>query len=405
MSAHSSYGFGFFKRMLRKSADSSKLMTMLVAPFFVHNYRNKKSRPLEAASIVIEEIDNEYYNSDISTFMSNYYISPFKFKDKFVFLNGSNSKTFTEEIVNYLQYPLGRISAEKAGFGETKIKILENVSDRNIIYIQNLAPPLNDSLMELLFTVAGLRRSSANKIIVVIPYFGYSRKVEKDSTSNMPLYSSLIIKLIEQMGANQIVTINLSSKHITGYSYTIPIIDLDLTCIGAGYFIEKLKNSQISSEIVIVSPHVLSVPRAMKFQQLLNKNGFDCGFGFIAESSKSSEEKIDFHVENSNNYVGDDFTGKTVVIVDDEICSGKTISTLSSLLRKIGASDVLGFVFHDLMDSTAVDEIEKSSLSELVLLNTVAQPNNHSDRIIKLSISKVVSKYLEELVKSDMKLI
>lgn len=240
---------------------------------YIKNYYNLNS----LQCMTIEEIDNEYYSSDITNFTNSYYKSPNVYKDSILFLNGYNAKPLTQEIVSILNYPLGRISCERKAYGESDIKVLENVSNRNVIYIHSLAPPLNDNLLEMLMTISTLKRSSASKIIVVIPYFGYGRKLDKDTKSNMPLHASFITKLIEQLGASQILTINLSSKHVTGYSYSIPIIDLDMTCLGVSYFLEKLSNNQINKEIIVIAPHVRSAPRAKYLQELLNKNGFEAG--------------------------------------------------------------------------------------------------------------------------------
>ena len=240
---------------------------------YIKNYYNLNS----LQCMTIEEIDNEYYSSDITNFTNSYYKSPNVYKDSILFLNGYNAKPLTQEIVSILNYPLGRISCERKAYGESDIKVLENVSNRNVIYIHSLAPPLNDNLLEMLMTISTLKRSSASKIIVVIPYFGYGRKLDKDTKSNMPLHASFITKLIEQLGASQILTINLSSKHVTGYSYSIPIIDLDMTCLGVSYFLEKLSNNQINKEIIVIAPHVRSAPRDKYLQELLNKNGFEAG--------------------------------------------------------------------------------------------------------------------------------
>lgn len=254
---------------------STKLDHNRILNLFLRNNHYK----LEAkSSNTIEVIDNEYYKSDISKFMSTYYISPVSNKDSFLFLCGENSSHITHEIAKDLNSHLGKIIIKRKGkSSESNIKILENVSNRNVVLINSMGPPVNDNLMEILFTVSALKRSSAKKIIVVIPYFGYSIKADKDSNSNYPLYASMIIKLIEKMGADQIITINLSSKHVTGYSYSIPIIDLDMTCLGVSYYVEKLSKGEMMNNPVIISPHVSSVPRARKFQDMLNANGFEAG--------------------------------------------------------------------------------------------------------------------------------
>ena len=350
-------------------------------------------------SKIIEEIDNEFYVSDISKFAKQFYRSPVINSDQIVILNGLDSKPLAEEICKEFETERGRIKIKrKTKSGESDIEILENVNGKKVIYICSITRPVNDQLAEILFTISSLKRSSAKKIILVIPYFGYSQKQEKDSTSNYPLYASVITKLIEKMGADQIVTINLSSKHITGYSVSIPIIDLDMSGLGVSYYQEKLHKNEIQHNPIIISPHMNSLVRAKKFQQLMNSNGFESGIGFIAQSHKSSEEKIDFHVNQDNNYIGDNFVGRDVIIIDDIIQSGSTVCSLADLLRKNGSGNVYSFILHDLIKPEDMKKITNSELKEVLILNSEFNDNIFNKKIVKISFSKVLSSYLKELI-------
>lgn len=275
--------FSAFKPRINNLLSNKKaalaFTSTLSASLMVYLYNKTKTskNTLLMHEHTIEVLDNEHYTSDISKFMENYYISPLS-SNKIIFLSSKNSHYLTEEIAKDLKLPLGRLKiSRKSKSTESKIEIMENVSNRDIVLISSIAPPVNDNLMELLFTISSLKRSSAKSIIVVIPYFGYSNRSEKDSFSNFPLYASLITKLLEALGTTQIITVNLSSKHITGYSNNIPIIDLDMTGLGVSYYIEKLKIGKIFNNPVIISPHISSVSRAKKFQEMLNANGFEAG--------------------------------------------------------------------------------------------------------------------------------
>lgn len=226
----------------------------------------------------IEEIDNEYYNDDLTNFTKQFYKSPMKDDNQLIILHGNNSISLANDIASNLNANIGRLKIEKGNkTSESKINLFENVSGKNVILINSISPPVNDNIMETIFIVSNLKRSNAKNIILVIPYLGYSKKADSDEESNFPLCASIIIKLFEKMGVNQVITMNLSSKHITGYSQNIPIIDLDMSALGVGYYKEKLQNKKISKDILIVSPHVKSITKAKKFQELMSNNGFNSG--------------------------------------------------------------------------------------------------------------------------------
>lgn len=383
----------------------NKKFLLLSSVLFINKYIHKSNK-LNCIDNhffhTIKSIDDEDYTYNLNQFMIKYYKSPFRLKEKLLFINGENANSFTQEIVNNLNYPLGYILYNRHKIGESFIKILENVSNRNIVYIQSLAPPLNDNLMEILFTISSLRRSSANKIIVVIPYFGYA-KASHCEGNNMNIFnSSLIIRLIEKMGADQVVTINLDSKHMTSYSKTMPVIDLDLTALGVSYFKEKMIRKEISKNPLIISSNILNVVNAKKFVELLNRNGFECDLGFFAKNTKE-EDRFDLNIkENNIEYVGESFFEREIILLDFSINTGETLLNLVKILKDGKANKISAFIYHDLMDEGCIKKIEKSDLSELVMLNTLNTDIHHSQKIIKLSVSKVISNYLDELVQYDI---
>jgi ribose-phosphate pyrophosphokinase len=247
----------------------------LISSYFIFNSFKKQTK-LNLSTI--EEIDNEYYNEDLTNFTKQYYNSPLKDSSEIVILHGNNSISLANDIASNLKANIGRLKIEKSSkTSESKINLFENISGKNVILINSIAPPVNDNIMETVFLVSNLKRSNAKNIILVIPYFGYSKKSDSDEESNFPLCASIIVKLFEKMGVNQIITMNLSSKHITGYSQNIPIIDLDMSALGVGYYKEKLNSNKMSKDIVIISPHVKSISKAKKFQELMNNNGFNSG--------------------------------------------------------------------------------------------------------------------------------
>lgn len=120
--------------------------------------------------------------------------------------------------------------------------------------------------------------------------------------------------------------------------------------------------------------------------------------GFIAQSHKDSFEKIDFHTNKADNYIGDSIEGKDIIIIDDIISTGSTICSLAEYLKEKGASRVFSFIYHDIMNEKAINILEKSKLDELLLLNTRYEKTIFNEKIVKLNVAKILSNYLDELV-------
>lgn len=239
---------------------------------------------------VVEEIDDEYFIADIKKFMKKYYLSPYSKKQLFILFAGNGNKELAQEVAKDMKAALGKVSILKLENGESFIKIHENVNNKNVVIFQSIQPPTNDNLMELLFLISALKRESAKKIIVVIPYLAYARKGDIFGLQ-VPYAASMIIRLLEGMGADQVIAVEMHSKHITGFSEKMPIIDLDMVYVGASYFIEKIAQGEISSNPIIVSPDVNGAIRARKFRDILELNGIPATFGFVAENNDKSNTK------------------------------------------------------------------------------------------------------------------
>jgi hypothetical protein len=245
---------------------------------------------------VLEEIDDDYFIADIKKFMKKYYLSPDSKKHSFVLFTGNGNKELGQEVAKDLKATLGKVCILKMENGESMIKINENINNKNVIIIQSLSPPINENLMELLFMISAMKRESAKKIIVVCPYFAYSRETVPKMGKITPLPASVIMRLFEELGADQVVAIELHSKPITGFSNTMPIIDLDMVYVGASYFLEKIEKGEIASNPVIVSPDVNGAVRARKFKDILEVSGVATTFGFFVEYGSTDSSLYFYYI-------------------------------------------------------------------------------------------------------------
>jgi ribose-phosphate pyrophosphokinase len=143
-------------------------------------------------------------------YMKKYYISPYSHKHNFILFAGNSNKELAQQVSMNLKAPLGKVSIIKRENSESFINFHENVNNKNVIVIQSMSTPVSDNILELLFLISALKRESAKNIIVVIPFFSYSRRASKT-----PYASQLVVRLLEGLGANQVIVIELHTKHLT----------------------------------------------------------------------------------------------------------------------------------------------------------------------------------------------
>jgi len=243
---------------------------------------------------VIEEIEEDYYTYHIRQFMKKYYVSPDSKKQSFILFSGNGNKELAQEVAKDLKASLGKLSIVKLNNGESSIKIHEKVNNKNIIIIQSLTPPINDNLIELLFLISALKRESAKRIIVLIPYFAYSRTpLPTEIGKIMPYSSTLIVRLLEGLGADQIIGVDLHTN-ITGFAKSMQFLELDMVYLGASYIVEKISRGEIGDSPVIVSPDVNGTSRARKMKDILELSGVPASLGCMAEYKEhGSNNNID----------------------------------------------------------------------------------------------------------------
>merc|ERR1719421_101364 len=147
--------------------------------------------------------------------------------------------------------------------------IQENVRGKDVYLIQPTSPPVNETLMELLLMISTMRRASAQKITAVIPYYGYARQ-DRKMTSRVPISAADVARLLEAMGVDRVVAVDLHCGQIQGFfGPRVPVDNLDGGTVGVSYFGNKRDMDR--DNLVVVSPDAGGVYRAKKFREGLNK--------------------------------------------------------------------------------------------------------------------------------------
>jgi hypothetical protein len=159
-------------------------------------------------------------------------------KNMLIFSGRANVE-LAQEVVDYLGIKLGNITVSRFADGEVKVQVNENVRGKDIYIFQPTCPPVNENLMELLLMVSTMRRASAKRITVIIPYYGYARQ-DRKMTARVPIAAADVARLLEAMGVDRVVAVDLHCGQIQGFfGPRVPVDNLDGVYVGVEYFSQK----------------------------------------------------------------------------------------------------------------------------------------------------------------------
>jgi ribose-phosphate pyrophosphokinase len=285
--------------------------------------------------------------------------------------SGTSSRYLAEKIAQQFGKPLGTVIIQRFSDGEMLPIFTESVRGCDVFIIQSTNAPA-DNLMELLLLVDAARRASAKYVTVVTPYFGYARQDRKDRP-RVAIGAKLVANLITAAGANRLMTCDLHAGQIQGF-FDIPVDHLD----GSFIFIPYLKTLKLK-ELVFAAPDVGGTGRARGFAKHFTVDMVICD-KYRKRANEVASMQVIGNVE-----------GKDVVIVDDMIDTGGTLSTAANIIMDKGAKSVRAICTHPVLSGNAYDTIEKSALEELVVTDTIPL-GKESPKIKVLTVSDLFAK-------------
>ncbi len=265
---------------------------------------------------------------------------------------GTANPALAKEICGYLNIKQGEATVSSFSDGEIRVKIEQNVRGADVFVVQSCCTPVNDSIMELLIMIDALKRSSANRITAVIPYFGYARQDRKDQP-RVPISAKLQADLITTAGADRVLTMDLHAGQIQGF-FNIPVDHLYAMPVLLDY-VTKRK----IQDLVVVSPDAGGVERARAFAKRLQAN--------LAIIDKRREGPNQAQVMN---IIGD-VEGKSALLFDDMIDTGGTIVQGAQACADQGARQVLAGCTHAVLSGPALERLQQSCISEVIVTNTI----------------------------------
>ena len=304
--------------------------------------------------------------------------------------HGKNIKVFSananvalaEAIAAKLGVKLGDAQVMTFSDGEIGVNINETVRGQDVFIVQSTSYPVNDHLMELLILIDACKRASAGRITAVIPYYGYARQ-DRKAKARDPISAKLVADLIAKSGADRVLTMDLHAPQIQGF-FDIPVDHLLGVPILAPYFNDKF--ADIKDDVVVVSPDLGSVTRARNFATRL-----DVPIAIIDKRRPRA------NVCEVMNIIGD-IEDKICIIVDDMVDTAGTLCNGAKALKDRGARKVIACATHGVLSGPAIDRIRDSVIDELVILDTINQPNEKMiDKIKVLSVTEVFAEAIKRI--------
>lgn len=272
--------------------------------------------------------------------------------------SGTSSRPLAEKIATSYGLSLGAVTIKRFSDGEISVNFDESIRGRDVYIIQSTIPPA-DNILEMLLMVDAARRASAACVTIVVPYFGYARQDRKDRP-RVPIAAKLVANLFQASGADRLMTCDLHAGQIQGF-FDFPVDHLD----GAAIFVPYLRALNLDN-LVFASPDVGGVARTRSFSQYLQADLVVCD-----KHRKKANEIASMQL------IGE-VEGANVVLVDDLIDTGGTITKAAQMIMDKGAKSVRAIATHPVLSGKAYENIENSVLEELVVTDTIPLTNTSS---------------------------
>jgi ribose-phosphate pyrophosphokinase len=291
--------------------------------------------------------------------------------------SGRSNVQLAEEVAYQLGTNLVPTSAYEFANSEMYVRYEESVRGSDAFVLQSHAAPVNEWIMEHLLMVDALKRASAKRITVVMPYYGYSRQ-DKKHRGREPISARLIADLFKTAGANRLMSVDLHTDQIQGY-FDGPVDHLVALPILSKYVRKKYGTEQLA----VVSPDAGRIKVAEQWCKRLG--GAPLAFIHKTRDITRPNESV------ANRVVGE-VTGRTCILVDDMIDTAGTITKAADALMAAGAGDVIIAATHAIMSGPAVDRLKNCQAREIIVTNTLPIPAERQfDKLTELSIAPLLS--------------
>lgn len=270
-------------------------------------------------------------------------------------ISGSSNQTFAQALAKTTKIPLGKVTIGRFSNGEAKVRIEEKIYGNTFFIVQSLSVPVDEHIMELCLLADALKRAGAERIVAVVPWFGYGVQ-DKVFMTGEALSSKVVIDFLQTVGIQTLITLDLHSDNIIGF-FEVPVVHITAIPLFARYV-----NKKYGRKSLVVSPDFGGAKRARRFAKEMGQEGT---IGIVDKERSLLSGKIKLRGINLG------VEGKTVVVLDDFISTGGTLLDVTKLLHEEGAARIIAACSHPLLVKESAQNIEKSHIDELVVSDSV----------------------------------
>lgn len=298
---------------------------------------------------------------------------------------GNANPDLAQQVARYLGSSIGKALVNSFSDGEVNVEILENVRGQDVYVIQPTCAPAEKNLMELLVMIDALKRSSADRITAVLPYFGYARQDRRPRTARVAITAKLVADMICVAGADRALTMDLHADQIQGF-FNIPVDNI---------YAAPVLNSELyrhePENLLVVSPDVGGVVRARAMAKQLNAE-----LAIIDKRRPRANEAKVMHI------IGE-IEGRNCVLMDDMVDTAGTLCEAASALKQAGAVQVKACCTHPVLSGQALQRINESELDEIVVTNSIplSEEAKVCSKIRQISISGLLAESIRRIATGD----
>lgn len=301
-------------------------------------------------------------------------------RDGMMIFAGSASPRLTRSICDYLGVRQNQGEVIRFSEGNLFVRIRENVRGRRVYLVQSTGQPVNDNFMELLFWIDAFRRASAESVTAVVPYFSYAKGDKKDEP-RVAIRARVCADAIEATGANRLITLDIHAPQIQGF-FKIPVDDLYALPV----FCKAIREMKLP-DLVVVSPDAGFAKKARLFATALK-----CPLAI------GDKERVDHDEQAEVLEVIGHVAGKHALVVDDFSISGGTLCEVASKLMEKGALSVRVAVTHGIFTGPALEKIEKSPISKVLVTDSVELPGaGGSPKVQTVSVAPLLGEAIRRI--------
>ena len=297
-------------------------------------------------------------------------------------ISGNSNIPLAESIATHLGMELTKANIKRFSDQEIWVEIQENVRGEDVYVIQPTAKPTNDNVMELLIVIDALKRASAQRIVAVIPYFGYARQDRKPGPRT-PITAKLVANLITTAGADKVLTMDLHAGQIQGF-FDIPTDNLFASPVLVNDIKNRYKNYE---KVMVVSPDVGGVVRARAYASRI-----DVPLAIIDKRREKAG------MSEVMNVIGD-VKDYHCIFVDDIVDSAGTLCTAAATIIKKGAKSTSAYVSHGVFSGPAIKRINDSPLEHVITTDSICETEavKNCEKIIQISIAPLFAKAIRRI--------